>query len=156
MSTSRAEPQAPPLDERLCLALYTASHAMTATYRVLLSELGLTYPQYLVMVLLWESGAATVGEIGARLHLESSTLSPVVKRLELAGLVERSRDSRDERVVWVGLTRAGKAMKAKAKDVPSNVCDAAGISSAQQARLVKQLRAVAEHLEQSSRPVAYD
>ena len=85
------------LDERLCLALYTASRSMTARYRVALEDLGLTYPQYLVMVVLWEHQTVTMAELGERLHLDSGTLSPLVKRLETDGLVTRRRRAEDER-----------------------------------------------------------
>ena len=139
------------LDDRLCLALYTASRAMTARYRPLLAALGLTYPQYLVMVLLWEEGACTVGQIGARLRLESSTLSPLLKRLELIGLVSRTRDLDDERSVTVALTASGRALERGSPAVTKAVCEAAGLSLPQQAALVAQLRQLADELESGTR-----
>jgi DNA-binding MarR family transcriptional regulator len=145
-------PAAVTLDERLCLALYTASRAMTSRYRPLLGELGLTYPQYLVMVLLWERGEASVGQVGARLDLESSTLSPLLKRLEAMGLVTRTRASRDERSVTVGLTGAGRALEARAAHVPAAICDATALSTAGQAELVAQLRTLAVELAASLEP----
>src|SRR5690242_20597314 len=118
------------LDERLCLALYTASRAMTARYRPLLSELGLTYPQYLVMVLLWEDGESTVRRIGHRLSLESSTLSPLLKRLEAIGLLARVRNEQDERSVLVSLTPQGLALRDQAAEVPNEICAASGLGLA--------------------------
>jgi DNA-binding MarR family transcriptional regulator len=143
-------PAAVTLDERLCLALYTASRAMTARYRPLLRDLGLTYPQYLVMVLLWEEGDASVGQVGVRLDLESSTLSPLLKRLEAMGLVTRTRASRDERSVTVGLTATGRALEARAAHVPAAICDATALSGKNQAALVAQLRTLAAELEAST------
>lgn len=128
------------LDDRLCLALYTASRSMTARYRVALEDLGLTYPQYLVMVLLWEDGPVPVGRIGERLSLESSTLSPLLKRLEAMGLISRTRDRTDERLVIIGLTRAGRQMQQKAGAVTLDVCRASGLSLDDAATLVGELR----------------
>ena len=137
------------LDERLCLALYTASRAMTARYRPLLSELGLTYPQYLVMVLLWEDGESTVRQIGHRLSLESSTLSPLLKRLEAIGLLARTRNEQDERSVLVSLAPQGVALRDRAAGVPNEICAASGLGLAAQAALVEQLRLLATRLEES-------
>lgn len=135
------------LDDQLCLALYLASRAMTATYRPVLDELGLTYPQYLVLTLLWEQGTSSVGEIGARLHLESNTLSPLVKRLEGLDLVSRHRRAGDERTVDVQLTRQGKAMRRRAAGVPAQICEATELDAASRARLVKKLRRLTSDLE---------
>lgn len=145
-----------PLDERLCLALYNASRAMTARYRPALSPLGLTYPQYVVMVLLWEDDGETVGQIGARLGLDSNTLSPMLKRLEALGLVTRTRDVRDERTVRIGLTPLGRATRRQAAGVPDEICGAVGLSEGGQAALVRQLRALARRLEASTRSVVHD
>lgn len=149
------------LDERLCLALYTASRAMTSRYRPALSALGLTYPQYLVMVLLWEEGACSVGQIGARLSLESSTLSPLLKRLETMGLVTRARDMHDERAVSVDLTDKGRALQARAGGVVTEICQASGLEMEEQAVLVAELRRLADQLkastlEVSRRSIAHD
>src|ERR1700712_6030466 len=114
MTAMRSDELTEGLDDQLCLALYLASRAMTATYRPVLDELGLTYPQYLVLMLLWEQGTSSVGEIGARLHLESNTLSPLVKRLEALQLVTRHRRGGDGRNGGVPLTREGKAGGARA------------------------------------------
>lgn len=148
--TSKTEAAAIQLDDRLCLALYSASRAMTARYRPLLAALGLTYPQYLVMLLLWEDGSGSVGQIGARLGLESSTLSPLVKRLESMGLVVRHRDEHDERSVRVDVTSAGTRLQKGSAGVTAAICDAAALSLATQARLVRQLRRLADDLEAST------
>ncbi len=102
------------LDDQLCFALYAASRAMTARYRPMLEELGLTYPQYLVMMLLWEEDQQTVGQLGHRLALDSGTLSPLLKRLTAAGLVTRHRRVEDERSVAIVLTDAGRALRDRA------------------------------------------
>ena len=148
----------PALDDMLCLALHTAARAMTARYRPALASLGLTYPQYLVMVLLWQEGGSTVGGIGARLGLESSTLSPLLKRLESVGLVSRTRSTVDERSVTVTLTPRGDGLRADAAHVPAQICDAAGLDDADQADLVARLRALADHLDAAtdSAPSAAD
>ena len=102
------------LNEQLCFALYAASRRMTAAYRPLLDALDLTYPQYLVMLVLWEQDGLTVRELGARLQLDSGTLTPLLKRLERAGLISRRRRVSDEREVEVGLTRSGRILRAGA------------------------------------------
>lgn len=109
------------LDRQVCFALYSANLAMGKLYRGLLRELDLTYPQYLVMLVLWERDGLTVSEIGERLYLDSATLTPLLKRLEVAGRVSRRRDSGDERQVIVILTEAGRALKAQAQGVPEQV-----------------------------------
>ncbi|MEH3133173.1 MAG: MarR family transcriptional regulator [Mycolicibacterium neoaurum] len=109
------------LDEQLCFALYSASRLMTAAYRPLLDELGLTYPQYLVLLALWENEPSTVGDLGRRLYLDSGTLSPLIKRLEAAGLVVRHRTSADERRVEVALTQAGRALEERAACIPQRL-----------------------------------
>ena len=109
------------LDSQLCFSLYSASLAMNKLYRGLLAELGLTYPQYLVMIVLWEQGTLHVQEIGERLYLDSATLTPLLKRLEKAGLVKRQRATDDERRVLVSVTAAGRALKGRAQAVPPQV-----------------------------------
>ncbi len=106
------------LDDQLCFALYSASLAMTKTYRPMLERLGLTYPQYLAMLVLWERDGSTVSELGERLRLESGTLTPLLKRLEVAGLVSRRRAVDDERQVLVHLTPAGRELRARAREIP--------------------------------------
>ncbi|MBZ9975798.1 MarR family winged helix-turn-helix transcriptional regulator [Mesorhizobium sp. BR-1-1-10] len=107
----------PRLDQQLCFALYSASGLMTKLYRPLLDPLGLTYPQYLVMLALWERAPSTVGDLGAALGLDSATLTPLLKRMEAGGLVTRRRDADDERRVLVEPTAKGQALRAKMKDV---------------------------------------
>lgn len=109
------------LDYQLCFALYSAASAMTRLYRPLLAPLGITYPQYLALMALWEASPQTVGDLGRRLGLDSGTLTPLFKRMEKAGLVERTRDPADERRVMIGLTDAGREMKTRAAKVPEAV-----------------------------------
>lgn len=99
------------LDSQLCFALYAASRAITKTYRERLTPAGVTYPQYLVLIVLWETDGATISEIGRKLHLDSGTLTPMMKRLEVDGIVERRRGTRDEREVEVWLTEKGRSLK---------------------------------------------
>ncbi|MBB3325532.1 MarR family winged helix-turn-helix transcriptional regulator [Microlunatus antarcticus] len=139
------------LDDRLCLALYTASRSMTARYRVALEEFGLTYPQYLVMVLLWEESSVPVGRIGERLSLESSTLSPLLKRLEAMGLISRTRDRSDERLVIIGLTRAGQRLQERAASVTLEMCRASGLGIDEMASLVGELRELDVQLKAATR-----
>ncbi|ELP70598.1 MarR family winged helix-turn-helix transcriptional regulator [Streptomyces turgidiscabies] len=126
------------LDDQLCFALYAASRAVTARYRPLLDELGLTYPQYLVMLALWEQDSISVRDLGHALQLESSTLSPLLKRLEGNGLLRRERRAEDERSVALRLTEAGAAMRDRAHTVPVAIGDAMGLTQEQDA-LAKQL-----------------
>jgi DNA-binding MarR family transcriptional regulator len=109
------------LDRQLCFALYGAANRVTRLYRPMLEALGLTYPQYLAMLVLWEASPRTVGALGEALDLESSTLTPLLKRLETQGLVARARDPDDERRVVVTLTEAGAALRDKARAVPEQL-----------------------------------
>jgi DNA-binding MarR family transcriptional regulator len=109
----------PRLDQQLCFALYSASGLMTKLYRPLLDPLGLTYPQYLAMLALWERAPSTVGELGEALGLDSATLTPLIKRLEAGGLVTRRRDMADERRVLVEPTAKGQALRGRVKEVSS-------------------------------------
>lgn len=111
----------PRLDQQLCFALYSASGLMTKVYRPLLEPLGLTYPQYLVMLALWEHAPSTVGALGEALGLDSATLTPLLKRMEAGGLVTRSRDAADERRVLVEPTAKGQALRAGVKDVSAGL-----------------------------------
>ena len=149
-------PAAPRSEEWLCVALYTASRAMTARYRPMLSRLGLTYPQYLVMTVLWEDGPSTVGQLGIRLSLDSSTLSPLLKRLEGMGMVLRSRDSHDERTVNVGLTARGQALRAGAVTIPTEICAATGMSALELAALVTQLQELTAELADPTTSAAHN
>lgn len=106
------------LHKQLCFAIYSASHAFTRAYRTLLEPLGLTYPQFLVMLVLWESDGLRVKEIGARLFLDSGTLTPLLKRLEALGYVLRIRDPEDERQVTINLTPTGRALAQQAESIP--------------------------------------
>jgi DNA-binding MarR family transcriptional regulator len=134
------------LDHQLCFALYSSSLAMTKLYKPLLDPLGLTYPQYLVMLVLWEGDGLTVSALGERLMLDSGTLTPLLKRLESAGLVQRLRDTADERRVLLRLTAAGRALKARASKVPAAVFCAAGCSLDELAALTARLRSLREQL----------
>lgn len=109
------------LDRQVCFPLYAATNLLTRTYRPLLEPLGLTYSQYLVMLVLWERSPASVGELGECLHLDSGTLTPLLKRMELAGLVTRSRDPEDERRVLVALTPHGQSLRKAAKSIPEQL-----------------------------------
>ena len=109
------------LDNQVCFALYSTSLAMTKLYKPLLDAIGLTYPQYLVMLVLWEQDGPTVSELGERLFLDSGTLTPLLKRLETSGLVERQRDPQDERRVRIRLTPQGRALRERAESVPACV-----------------------------------
>jgi len=117
-----------PLDRFLCFALYSANHAMHKVYKPLLDEVGLTYPQYLAMTVLWEKDKVPVGTLTERLQLETSTLTPLLKRLETMGLVERKRSTKDERQVRVSLTRKGRALKAKTAHFAGCVLTSTGLS----------------------------
>ncbi|MFC7728537.1 MarR family transcriptional regulator [Actinomadura keratinilytica] len=133
-----------PIEDYLCLALWKASRSMTSLYRDLLDELGLTYPQYLVMRLLWQKGPQPVKVIASVLQLDYGTLSPLLKRLEAAGLVTRCRRRDDERSVEIGLTDAGEALRAKADDVPTRLICAMGLDEQTRAQLLQMLRQLTE------------
>lgn len=119
---------APELDHFLCFAVYSAGHAFNRIYKPLLDELNLTYPQYLVMVALWAKNDQTVGELGLSLFLESSTLTPLLKRLEAQDYILRRRDKQDERQVRVTLTAAGRKLSQRARGIPKCVLEASGLS----------------------------
>ncbi|MBB4686862.1 MarR family winged helix-turn-helix transcriptional regulator [Amycolatopsis jiangsuensis] len=117
------------LDDQLCFGLYSASRAITSLYRTLLEPLDLTYPQYLVMLALWEEDGRQVKELGTALNLDSGTLSPLLKRLEKSGLVTRERQADDERSVRIRLTEAGTALRARAERIPPHIGAAMGFDS---------------------------
>ena len=124
MTTRRKAESAPAplrLDQQVCFSLYSAQLAMTKVYRKLLADLDLTYPQYLVMLVLWEGDGLTVSQVGERLFLDSATLTPLLKRLETAGLVARLRSREDERHVVITLTSRGRTLQAKAGKVQESV-----------------------------------
>ena len=116
------------LENQLCFPIYALSREITAMYRPLLDELGLTYPQYLVLLVLWEEEHQTVNQLGEKLRLDSGTLTPLLKRLEQKGIVIRNRSTVDERVVNVSLTREGKALKNKAVCIPEQLADSLTIT----------------------------
>ena len=134
------------LDNQLCFALYSASLAMTKLYKPLLDELGLTYPQYLVMLVLWEGDGLTVSEIGERLSLDSGTLTPLLKRLEAAELVSRIRDTQDERRVHITLTSSGRRMKQRAHKIPQCIFAATQCSLPEIVRLTRELHGLRDRL----------
>jgi MarR family transcriptional regulator, organic hydroperoxide resistance regulator len=146
---SPTAPAAPLLDEQICFALYSASRALTSRYREILEPLGLTYPQYLVLLVLWESGSISVSGLGARLQLDSGTLSPLLRRLEAAGLLTRTRRVGDERSVEVGLTPAGNDLRGRAAAIPELVCAATGLQPAEIRTLQAQIAALADHVRAS-------
>ncbi|MFZ7087471.1 MarR family winged helix-turn-helix transcriptional regulator [Curtobacterium sp. RRHDQ10] len=123
-----------PVDEMVCFSLYAASRATTQAYRALLAPWGLTYPQYLVLVLLWSDGPLTVGTLGDRLDLDSGTLSPLLKRMADAGVVVRTRSRDDERVVTVDLTDRGRALREDLAHVPACIAGGTQLGSLDQAR----------------------
>lgn len=134
-------------DEFLCFALYSTSHAFGRVYKPLLDPLGLTYPQYLVLVLLWDRDDQTVGHLGDKLFLESSTLTPLLKRMETAGHVTRRRDPDDERQVRVRLTPAGRALRSKAARIPRGIAEASGLSLDDARRLQAEITALRNSLD---------
>lgn len=125
-----------PLDRQMCFPLYAASNLLTRLYRPILAELGLTYPQYLVMLALWERSPQTMGALGEQLYLDSGTLTPLLKRMEAAGLVTRQRDAADERRVQITLTPQGEAMRSEAVCIPQRLAEGTGFSP-QQAETVR-------------------
>ena len=129
------------LDQQICFSLNAASRAFGGVYRVILKDLGLTYPQYLVMLVLWEHGELPVKKLGEHLRLDSGTLSPLLKRLETAGLVRRERSARDERSVEVRLTDEGVALRERAVEVPRRILGATGFD-------IDEIRALRERLDQ--------
>ena len=129
------------LDQQICFSLNAASRAFGGVYRVILKDLGLTYPQYLVMLVLWEHGELPVKKLGEHLRLDSGTLSPLLKRLEAAGLVRRERSVRDERSVEVRLTEEGVALRERAVEVPRRILGATGFD-------IDEIRALRERLDQ--------
>jgi len=138
------QPVAPRLDDQVCFALYAASRAVTSLYRPLLDELGLTYPQYLVMMALWEHGELSVKDLGKALSLDSGTLSPLLKRLEKLELVSRERRADDERSVSIRLTEQGDALRAEAAPLPAVIGEAMGLPAGELEELRATLRVLTE------------
>ena len=137
-----APPTALALDRQLCFALYSASLAMTKVYKPLLAPLGLTYPQYLVMLVLWEGDGVAVSALGRRLMLDSGTLTPLLKRLEAAGLLRRERDPADERRVRLWLTADGTALRDRVAEVPRQIACASACSEDELAALTARVQAL--------------
>jgi DNA-binding MarR family transcriptional regulator len=134
------------LDDQLCFALYAASRAVTARYRPMLDEIGLTYPQYLVMMLLWETDHQTVGQLGSRLALDSGTLSPLLKRLTTAGLVTRHRRVEDERSVSIALTDQGRALRDRAFAISESMIGTIGFDRGEFDDLMQRLRLLTDRV----------
>jgi DNA-binding MarR family transcriptional regulator len=134
------------LDHQLCFALYSASLAMTKAYKPLLEPLGLTYPQYLVMLVLWEGDGITVSHLGERLKLDSGTLTPLLKRLQSSGLVQRLRDAADERRVLLQLTPTGRRLEAQARAVPQAIACATACDLREVAELATRLKQLRDQL----------
>ena len=134
------------LDHQLCFALYSASLAITKLYKPQLDALGLTYPQYLVLMVLWEHERQTVSELGARLSLDSGTLTPLLKRMDAAGLVARLRDATDERRVHITLTPAGKHVKTRAGGVPACLLKASQCTIPEISELTGQLQTLRDRI----------
>jgi DNA-binding MarR family transcriptional regulator len=142
MPSRENQPRMPVLDEQICFALYSASRAVTDVYRPLLGKFNLTYPQYLVLVVLWEQDDRSVKDIGTALQLDYGTVSPLLKRLEARGLATRHRQIDDERSVTVSLTKKGKQLESKMLDIPSAIGCAIGLSDNQRRDLITTLRAL--------------
>jgi len=137
------------LDSQMCFALYSTSLLMTKVYKPLLQALGLTYPQYLTMMVLWEKDGLTVGEISTRLLTDPGSLTPLLKRLEVEGFLSRTRSRNDERVVIVELTPAGQALRERAANIPQCILDATGQSVERLQTLQSELINLRTHLQET-------
>ena len=146
VSTSPTTDSLLKLDNQLCFAVYSASLAMTRLFKPLLEKLHLTYPQYLVMLALWEFDGPTVSELGVRLSLDSGTLTPLLKRLETNGFVTRLRDVADERRVHITLTPAGRKLKSRAADMPACLLTASHCSIDELVALTRQLQTLRDRV----------
>lgn len=135
------------LDNQLCFPLYAASRLVTRLYKPLLEPLGLTYPQYIVLLILWEDAPCTVSHIGQRAQLATNTVTPLLKRLELMDVIERTRNLDDERVVNISLTRKGKRLKQKCACIPEKMFESAGYPLEESIKLKQQLDALLKHLQ---------
>lgn len=134
------------LDSQLCFPLYALSRQVTAQYRPLLEKLDLTYPQYLVLLLLWESDNRTVGELGERLLLDSGTLTPLLKRMEQKGLLTRQRNPADERQVTIQLTESGRGLQQQAMDIPTQLVQSLNLDEQQVVDLKNQVQTILQQL----------
>jgi MarR family transcriptional regulator, organic hydroperoxide resistance regulator len=135
------------LDDFLCFSIYSANHAFNRLYQPLLRKINLTYPQFIVMILLWKQNNQTVGEIAEKLHLQTNTLTPLLKRLEALGYVARARNPEDERQVRVKLTEASHALRLRTSEIVAKVRDSTGIPGDEMTELVEKTRALREALE---------
>lgn len=150
---SKQQPEPARVGNRLCFSVYAAAHAFNRAYRPLLEPLGLTYPQYLALLALWEEDDRTVKALGEMLYLDSGTLTPLLKRLETAGLVRRRRDEKDERLVRISLTAAGAAMRETASHVPDAIaCQVGDAGEAEALRVA--LGGLRDRLEADQEPPA--
>ena len=154
MSESLENPscRAPTLAEMLCFSVYGANQAFGRVYKALLAPMGLTYPQFLVMLALLEQDDRTVGALGEQLGLELSTLTPLLKRMEAAGLLARARDAADERQVRVRLTVQGEALRAKAAEIPSKLLAASGLTIERVMALRGEIESLTAHLQAGAKP----
>jgi DNA-binding MarR family transcriptional regulator len=134
------------LDNQICFAVYSAAHAFNRVYKPLLDKLGLTYPQYLVMLVLWERDGVPVKVIGERLFLDSGTLTPLLKRLEAAGFIKRTRGTRDERQVLIALTPKGEALREKARAVPQSILAASACAVGELVAMKNEIVALRDRL----------
>ncbi|QNK57158.1 MarR family winged helix-turn-helix transcriptional regulator [Paenibacillus sp. PAMC21692] len=138
------------LDNQICFAIYASSREITKLYRPLLQNLGLTYTQYVTMLALWEKDNATVSELGTKLYLDSGTLTPLLKKLEAAGLVKRTRDKKDERSVLVTLTPDGEALREKAIDIPGQLACKLDATPEEGAMLLGQMQELLDRVKRYS------
>ena len=134
------------LGNQICFAIYSTAHAFNRVYKPLLDRIGLTYPQYLVMLVLWEGDGLTVGDIGERLQLDSGTLTPLLKRLEAAELIKRTRSTEDERQVLIALTSQGQALREKARAVPLSILAASACSISELSAIKNEIVALRDRL----------
>jgi DNA-binding MarR family transcriptional regulator len=138
------------LDNQVCFPLYAAARAIMQAYQPLLAKLGLTYPQYLVMMVLWEEDGLSVKAVGERLYLDSGTLTPLLKRLEEGGFLRRTRADHDERVVELFLTAEGKRLKKRAEEIPQEVICRIGVPLEKVLRLRDDVKELFQHLKQAN------
>src|ERR1700760_4581637 len=134
------------LDNQICFAVYSTAHAFNRVYKPLLDRLGLTYPQYLVMLVLWERDNIPLKDIGERLFLDSGTLTPLLKRLQATDLIKRTRSTEDERQVLIELTRDGHALREKAKAVPQSILAASACSVGELVAMKNEIVALRDRL----------
>jgi DNA-binding MarR family transcriptional regulator len=134
------------LDNQICFAIYSTAHAFNRVYKPLLDRLGLTYPQYLVMLVLWERDDVAVKDIGERLFLDSGTLTPLLKRLEAADLIKRTRSTEDERQVLIALTQQGQALREKARSMPQSILAASACSIGELSAMKNEIVALRDRL----------